>query len=363
MDHSSQTAHDGGDTPQDGAAVRIELEDMQRTLAPILESLQPAAASAMASGVVAAANAGLEGAAVAGTQALLGLNMENFARDIVLCLVRDRQAHTVGKISVAAVENGAASLVQQLSVALLSSGHVEEAARVSAAFWDAAIEAGMHPLDVAASVAPAVAEAVDRGHSIQVAGVQRALLDSDHAPMAMWLLVALVERCSRLDAAASGTWTAVKEAKNGGDTVAAIAALSMLEGHADVVASVASRMHQLAKKDGLRDAAVAVVAAAASEAASVDRPDAVVAVSERLMELGEGDLVADSMAKMVEQGHNERVGKISLNAVMQKKTGLVAVLTRELAGSGKLSAATTAAGAAGMEAWRVLTSAAKDLRP
>lgn len=302
--------------------------------------------AAAASTMATAANAGAEGVGVQGAKLLLELNLHDFAHKVVRKMAQDKHATAAGKLNLAAVNMGAASLVTQLSAALLCAGHVSEAVEITAAFWDAAEESGMEPAVAAASAAPAVVQAVDAGHAAVVAAVQRELLEKEYIPLVIWLTVAVARMEGRPDVVASGTWAAM-QCPGGIELAANVACLTMLDGHYDVAAASAGKLYDLAGKE--RDRVVQVLGAAAKQAVTVRQDFAVVAVSELLIDDGKEWLVAASVAWMVENGDSSDAAKVSMCAVREKKFGLVKTLVAEMISQGKMSAAAAVAGAMGKD--------------
>ena len=328
----------------------LSFDELENMLRPLLHNFSPRFAGFVSEGTVKAVNAGYEDAAVVGTKALLRCKLEDFVRNVVLLIVREQHSDVIGRLSVAATKKGGAELIHKLSTELLVHGHVEEAALASAAFWDAGLESGLSQEEMAKVMAPAVIDAVTQGHAEDMARTQKRLLEMDKGLLAQWLLVTLVNVYNRLDIAALGTWVAVKQVKGGVYAVACIAGLAMLEGHCDVVADVAEKMYEFARKENDLDPAADVVALAAAQVASVSHPEAAVDVSERLIELGATDLVVATVDEMLRMGHVDEVGQITWSAVKQRKVKLVKILTDELVALGKWDAVLSTAGAAAGQA-------------
>jgi hypothetical protein len=288
-----------------------------------------------------AANSGMEDIGVKGAQLLLGLNLNDFARKVVLQMARGKNASQAGKLNLAAVNMGAANLVTHLSTELLCTGHVEEAADVTAAFWDAAEENGLEPRVAAASAAPAVVNAIDAGHADVAANVQRLLIDRGYMPMVVLLSVAVVEQCHRPDAVALGSWTAITTQGAEGIQVAAdVAAMTMVEGFYDISATVGGELYDLACKEGCGEKAIEVLCLAAKSAVAVGHPEAVVAVTELfLADSSRQNLAISSLIYMIEKNVGgtgvEDAAKVSLCAVQQKKVKVTVQLCRGIAARGK----------------------------
>jgi hypothetical protein len=284
-----------------------------------------------------AANAGMEDVGVKGAQFLLGLNLNVFARKVVLQMARGNNSTAAGKLNLAAVNMGAGTLVTQLSTELLCTGHVEEAADVTAAFWDAAQDSGMEPLVAAASAAPAVVKAIDAGHADVAANVQRVLIDRGYMSLVVWLSVAVVEHCHRPDAVAQGTWAALRTQGAEGTQVAAdVAAMTMVEGFYEISATVGGELYDLACKEGCGDKAIEVLVLAAQEAVAIGHPEAVVAVTELLMgNDGRQNLAISSLIYMIEKNVGNTgvkdAAKVSMCAVREKKVQLTVLLCRGIA--------------------------------
>ena len=304
--------------------------------------------TAAASTMAAAANTGAQGIGVKGAKLLLDLNLQDFAKKVVTKMARENQATAAGKLNLAAVNMGAGSLVTQLSAALLCAGHVSEAVEITAAFWDAAEESGMEPDVAAASAAPAVVQAVDAGHAVVVAAVQKELLEKEYTSLVIWLTVAVAKIEGRPDVVAAGTWAAM-QGPSGSELASNVAAMTMVEGHYDVAASSAGKLYDLAGEESYR--VVHVLAAAAKQAVGVRQGRAVVAVSELLIAEGREALVASSVAWMVENGDSDVAGKISMQAVAERKFGLMQKLVAEMVSQGKTKAAAMVAGAMGKDIW------------
>lgn len=291
--------------------------------------------------MASAANAGMEDVGVKGAQFLFGLNLNDFARKVVLQMARGNNSSAAGKLNLAAVNMGAATLVTQLSAELLCTGHVEEAAEVTAAFWDAAEESGMEPKIGAASAAPAVVKAIDAGHAGVASNVQTVLIDRGYMPLVVWLSIAVVDHCYRPDAVAQGTWAALTTQGARGTQISAdVAAMTMVEGFYEISAAVGGELYDVACKEGCGEKAVEVLVLAASQAVAIGHPKAVVAVTELLMrDENRQNIAISSLIYMVEENVGntgvEDAAKVSLCAVREKKVQLTLQLCRGIAAKWK----------------------------
>jgi hypothetical protein len=298
--------------------------------------------SAAASTMATAADAGMEEIGVKGAQILLGLNLNDFARKVVLKMARNNKSAQAGQLNLAAVNMGAVSLVTQLSTELLCTGHIKEAADVTAAFWNAAEAEGMEPSVAAASASPAVVKAIDAGHAVAAANVQRLLIERGYMSLVVWLSVSVVEHCHRPDAVALGTWAALTtQGPEGLQLAADVAAMTMLEGFYQISATVGGELYDLACKEGCGDKAIEVLVLAAKQVVEIlDHPEAIVAVTEILMkDENRQCLVISSLIYMVKKNLGgtgvEDAAKISLCAVRERKVQLIVQLCRGIAAQGK----------------------------
>ena len=116
----------------------VDWKDLKkRRLDPFLKRLQQSLAHATAKGAsYTVQHAGAEPVARV-TKMLMGMNLEEFCRDVVIFMVENQDQESVAKVQHKAISDtslGAEQLVQQLTVALLCSGHIEHAALVTSEF-------------------------------------------------------------------------------------------------------------------------------------------------------------------------------------------------------------------------------------
>ena len=322
-----------------------------------------------ASALTAATNVGLTGSAVRSAELMLGMNMHAFAKKVVLKMAAgESTSAAAGKLNMAAVNMGASSLITELSSALLIGDHIEEAAEITAAFWDAALESNMEPLIAASSMAASVVIAVDAGHAASVAAVQRLLLERNYANLVVWLTVGVCRSEKRPDAVAKGTLEAVKQ-PGGKELAATVAAMTMAEGFYDVAAESAAEMYTLAEQmrkkmsDGggersedVVGVVVEIVGRAARQAIAVQQVAAVVEVSQ-ILAVNSLDLVVGVVVWMVENGNGNGLAdaaKVTVCAVKKRKFWMTWRLVYEMVRQGKGMVVLTLAGATGTEIGRSL---------
>jgi len=317
--------------------VRLDIDpnwkDLKERLDPVLKGLRDGLSNVAARTVAAAANSGFALAGVQGTKVLLGLNLEEFCRDVVVRMVEQKNEVSVAKLELYAItKSGAAQLVQQLSVALLCSGHVRHAAAVTIAFVEECEDAGMSPMTAAACVAPAVIAAVDDGHGHEVAMVQKIMVDNGHKEEVVCMTVYIARDMGRPDVVAIGTLDAIEAVEGGEDMAAGVAAAAMMKGFHDEVAAAAVNMNRLVSNNR-NDCVIKVVAAAAVQGVESNRPSDVVKVSAAMAARGGRHVVSRSMRYMAHHNHAWKAAVVSSTAI---QTGYL-VLTAQLIGDVILS--------------------------
>jgi hypothetical protein len=325
---------------------------------PFLTGVRAGLQEAAARGVAAAARshpkAGLTGARV-----LLKFGLDDFARDIVLSMARrPGGAAAAGAIHLSALDGpaGDAETLRRFAAALLRAGHVDEAAAVGAACWEAALAAGVPPAAAARSLAGAAVEAVDAGCAAAVAAVQARFAAAGLHHLAMWVTVAVAREEGRPDAAARATLAAMRQ-DGGAALAAACAALAMVEGHFLPVAAISAAMHALAADGAERAAVAAVVADASAQACAAGRPGAAAAVGELLLRKEAlaphgADLMAASVDAMRREGRGDVVGEVAVAAARAGGPVPALLLARALAARGELAALALVARRGALEAAR-----------
>lgn len=310
--------------------------------------------TATANAMAASADAGLESVAVSGARFFLNtLNLEQFTRDVVIRMVQLQHDKQAGRLNLAAVCAGEFSLITRLSAALLCNGCAEEAAAVSQAFWEVANDTApddddsgtplpIPPSTIAGTMAPAIVTAVDAGHALTVAEVQRLLIQRGCHLLVVWLTYAVATVEGRPDAVSKGTIAALG-LPGGEDLASNIAALTMVEGHYEVAAKVAGLMYKDAKEDKtqsvddttlssqrLTTIVTRVVANAASQSIGIRQIQPVIKVTELLFEQQDGELAAGAVMTMLFRGEVKAVATVSVRALHQGKRQLIVQLIMEM---------------------------------
>jgi hypothetical protein len=289
-----------------------------QALRELFHRIQHGVTAASAKAVASVTNAGHQQASFLGTEAMMAADMQTFAKNVVVEMVKSQQADAAGKISAQAIKNDASSLVTELSRALLTGGNAEAASQVSATFWDAAMDAQLPPHAVAASMVPAVIDAVESGHDGDVAFVQKRLVELGKSEMGMWLLVVMVRDFQRGDIVARSTWTGIKTMPEGADVAVKIGALAMQHGFNEELSEVSVWMYRYARMEGMGSKAADVIATTAAAITERGMPDCAVAVSEGFLKRDQPELVHLTMVSLVERGKADEVAKISLAALRGK---------------------------------------------
>jgi len=341
----------GGVSWQDGDQLSLDIDpecwdDLKQRLEPVLEGLREGMTDVTARTMAAAAHAGLGPLGVQGTRVLLGLNLEQFCRDVVIRMVDMKKEHAVAKVEFAALESGAAKLVQQLSVALLCSGHVAHAAAVTIAFVEECEEAGMTAHTAASCIAPAVVAAVDNGNGHAVAKVQKIIVDHGHQDVVVWLTIYIAKDMGRPDVVAVGTLDAIEAVDGGMEMAAAVAAQAMMLGYHVEVAASAVLMDEMTSSsvtgkensDTANMKVVEVVAAAALRGVLEGKPLDVVYVSHHMAARGGQRVVTRAMKLMAESGHAHAAGVISSTAIVSGFVALTLSLIVEVLRCGYIGA-------------------------
>ena len=193
----------------------VDWDDLRRTrLDPFLRKLHRSMVEATAYSMNAIINGysqSMVGFATDATRVLLGLNLEDFCRDVVVAMVEHHHAASVAKVQHQAIKSGAERLVQQLSVALLCSGHIQHACLVTNAFVEQCLQAGVGHREIASYLAPAVILAVDSHHGWAVARVQKSMIDMGQFDIVVELILHVACESGRPDVVARGTLAAIDD--------------------------------------------------------------------------------------------------------------------------------------------------------
>jgi len=193
----------------------VDWNDLRRTrLDPFLRKLHRSMVEATAYSMNAIINGysqSMVGFATDATRVLLGLNLEDFCRDVVVAMVEHHHAASVAKVQRQAIKSGAERLVQQLSVALLCSGHIQHACLVTNAFVEQCLQAGVGHREIASYLAPAVILAVDSHHGWAVARVQKSMIDMGQFDIVVELILHIACESGRPDVVARGTLAAIDD--------------------------------------------------------------------------------------------------------------------------------------------------------
>lgn len=321
----------------------------QTRLDPFLKRLQQSLAHATAKGAsYTVHHAGAEPVARA-TKILMGMNLEEFCKDVVVFMVENQDQDSVAKVQHKAISDtslGAEQLVQQLTVALLCSGHVEHAALVTNEFVaecrkrDYSITAKK----IAEYIAPAVILAVDCGHGDAVAFVQSRMIDDGHFEIVTQLILYIASEGGRPDVVARGTLNAIEclPYNSHGIYMAASVAAGVFcgsridHGETTVMGHVASEMYREVTNDlSLKDDACKTIAIAALKGVEVyQKPLRVVKVSYVMWKENHGHAITRAFRHMVMMKKVLPIAAIAMTAIESGYIGLTWWLLKDMLLSG-----------------------------
>ncbi len=328
----------------------VDWKDLKkRRLDPFLKRLQQSLAHATAKGAsYTVQHAGAEPVARV-TKMLMGMNLEEFCRDVVIFMVENQDQESVAKVQHKAISDtslGAEQLVQQLTVALLCSGHIEHAALVTSEFvaecrhqdW------GISARQIAEYIAPAVILAVDSGHGDAVALVQSRMIDDGHFEIVTQLILYIASTGGRPDVVAQGTLDAIQCLRynsHGMHMAASVAAGAFCgsridHGEANVMGHVACEMYVESRHDlSLKDDACKTIALAALEGVEVyQKPLRVVNVSHVMWKEHQGHAITRAFRHMVAMKKVVAIAVIALTAIGDGYIGLTCFLLKDMVLSG-----------------------------
>lgn len=328
---------------QNAWALRLDVDpdwkDLKERLDPVLTTIKSGVTHIVAKTMAAVAEGGMECAGVRGTKVLLGLNLEEFCRDVVVRMVEQNAQVAVAKMELCAMMSGGAILVQQLSLALLCSGHVWHAAAVTVAFVDECRRVRMTSHTIAGCISPAVVAAVDDGRGKEVACVQKLMVDEGYSDIVTWMTIHIAGDMGRPDAVAKGTVAAIVGVEGGHDMAASLAAKAMMMGFHDEVAASAVCMDELVTS--FKDTKVVkVVASAAILGVEAGRTIDVVWVSHHMARRGARRVVTRAMNDMAERGVYESrlAALVSSTAILHGFVPLTTMLIMDVLACGYIYA-------------------------
>lgn len=264
------------------------------------------------------------------TKMLMGLNLEEFCKDVVVAMVENHDQKSVAKVQHKAISDsslGAEQLVQQLTVALLCSGHTQHAALVTNAFVE---ECRRHEWNISAKkiaeyIAPAVVLAVDCNHGDAVAFVQKKMIDDGHFDIVTQLILYIASEGGRPDIVARGTLDAIqclRKDDQGINMASSVAAGAFCSGHCDgnetrVMAHVACEMYEESRSNlSLREDACKTIALAAIKGVEIyQKPLRVVKVSHTMWREDHGHAISRAFRHMAKLKMSHAMAMITIKAI------------------------------------------------
>lgn len=352
LDHRKDHALDFGSVciPDIMIPADVDWTGLKQTrLDPFLKRLRQSLALATAKGAsYTVHHAGAEPVARV-TKVLMGMNLEEFCRDVVIFMVENQDQKSVAKVQHKAISDrslGAEQLVQQLTVALLCSGHVEHAALVTNEFvaecrhqdWSVSAR------QIAEYIAPAVILAVDCGHGDAVAFVQSRMIDDGHIEIVTQLILYIASNGGRPDVVAQGTLDAIqclRHNSHGIQMAASVAAGAFCgsridHGETNVMGHVACEMYLESQHDLLlkEDACKTIALAALRGVEVYQNPLRVVKVSYFMWKEHQGHAITRAFRHMVAMRKVVPIAMIALTAITHGYIGLTCWLLKDMLLSG-----------------------------
>lgn len=283
------------------------------------------------------------------TQILMGLNLEEFCKDVVVAMCENRDEDSVAKVQHKAMSDaslGAEQLVQQLTVALLCSGHVEHAALVTNEFVAECRrqDMGISAKSIAKYIAPAVILAVDCGHGDAVSFVQSRMIDDGHFEIVTQLILYIASEGGRPDVVARGTLDAIqcmRHESHGIHMAASVAAGAFCgsridRGETTVMGHVACDMYLESHRDlSLKEDACRTIALAALIGVELyQKPLRVVKVSQCMWNEHQGHAITRAFRHMVQLRKSHELAIIAMTAIAHGYIGLTMWLFMDMMRSG-----------------------------
>lgn len=321
----------------------------QARLIPFLKRLHQSLVTATAKGASYAVHHAGAVPVARVTQMLMGLNLEEFCKDVVVAMVENHDEDSVAKVQHTAMKNeslGAEQLVQQLTVALLCSGHTEHAALVTNSFVAECRRYEWHisARKIAEYIAPAVIVAVDCGHGDAVAVVQSRMIDDGHFEIVTQLILYIASEGGRPDVVARGTLDAIQCLRDGSQGIqmaASVAAGAFCGSRIDrnetrVMGHVACTMYAQSYHDlCLTDDACKTIALAALQGVQVyQKPLRVVKVSYYMWREHHGHAITRAFRHMVGLKKANAIASIGITAIQHGYVGLTVWLVMDMMRSG-----------------------------